>query len=440
MHLSDIHFRWPKHGAKYELDDDLRNEVQRDSHRVLDQLQTGAPSAILITGDIAFSGGADEYKMASDWLLGDLYKVTKCPGEDVCCVPGNHDIDWNTIRQSKPIRDCHRSLRGQELHLLDGAIQEYLTDSFVFYRPLENYNKFAMQFNCDLSVSEPFWSRDFDLNDGSLLRVRGANSALISDEEDNLRTGKLLVLGSHQCTMKNEDGVSHVFLSHHPLQWLSDTEILEPLIRRAAVQLFGHKHEQTIHEIDDCLRVVAGAVHPERKERSWKPRYNWLAVAVEGEGDQRKLLVTVFPRVWSKDKTCFVPDYGACEGKDFRLYALPIDSWRRAVAPTVSAAGVSATPVPKPAAAVGNTQRTAMDPARTLAHRFLSLPYVGRMEVAQSLSLLRDEDEALPETERSKRIFVRARENRQLAQLWTAVEQRHADSKYLTNPFEQQGE
>jgi len=81
-----------------------------------------------------------------------------------------------------------------------------------------------------------------------------------------------------------------------------------------------------------------------------------------------------------------------------------------------------------------------MDPARTLAHRFLSLPYVGRMEVAKSLSLLRDEDEALPETERSKRIFVRARENRQLAQLWTAVEQRHADSKYLTNPFEQQGE
>jgi hypothetical protein len=58
------------------------------------------------------------------------------------------------------------------------------------------------------------------------------------------------------------------------------------------------------------------------------------------------------------------------------------------------------------------------------------------MEVAQLLKLLRDEDGDLVETERSKRIFARAKENRQLAELWKEVERRHGDGKHPINPFE----
>lgn len=209
LHLSDIHFRWPKHGKKYELDDDLRNELTRDARRKAEEL--GTPSAVLVTGDVAFSGAQDEYCLAAEWLKKDLLEATGCPGQNVCCIPGNHDVDWNTIRKSKAIRDCHKYLREEELHLLDSSIQEYLSDPFVFYRALDNYNMFAAEFDSDVSVTNPFWSRDFVLSDGSILRVRGANSALISDEQDDVRTGNLLVLGSHQCTMKNEDGVEHMF-------------------------------------------------------------------------------------------------------------------------------------------------------------------------------------------------------------------------------------
>ena len=439
LHLSDIHFRWPKNGTKYELDIDLRNELQRDAKRKANEL--GVPSAILITGDVAFSGSTDEYKIASDWLLKDMCAATGCPGENICCIPGNHDIDWNAIRKSKPIRDCHKVLRSEELHLLDGAIQEYLNDSFVFYRALENYNKFAMQFGCDLSVDEPYWSREFRQNDGSVLLVRGANSTLISDEEDDVRTGKLLVLGSHQCMMKNEDGVEHVFLCHHPPQWLIDSDEVQRLIQRARVQLFGHKHEQKLNEIDRRLRVAAGAVHPDRRERGWKPRYNWMTLAVAGQADQRTLEVTVHPRVWGADDLKFVADYETCGGRESRSYSLPIDSWTPPATAATTVAAVAANPVSPspadlPAAPSGTVQRSAMDPARTLAHRFLSLPFVGRMEVAQALKLLQNEDESLPETERSKRIFVRAKENRLLAQLWNEVEKRHGDGMHPTNPFE----
>lgn len=436
IHLSDIHFQWAKHGLKYELDDDLRNEILRDAK--LKQADLGTPSAIIVTGDVAFSASPDEYKMASDWLLKDMFEATGCPGENICCIPGNHDVDWNVVRKSKSIRDCHALLRKEQLHLLDGAIQEYLNDSFVFYRALENYNKFAVQFGCDLSVASPYWSRDFFLQDGSILRVRGANSALISDEHDDLRNGNILVLGSHQCTMKNEDGVEHMFLCHHPPQWLMDTDQVERLIPRARIQMFGHKHEQKLTEIDKRLRVSAGAVHPERKERDWDPRYNWLAITVAGEADHRTLEVTVYPRVWSKTELKFVADFGRCNGKESCHYSLPIDSWTKPTpsgltSPTVPVTVDSGKP---PSAQDKPAERSAMDPARTLAHRFLSLSFVRRMEVAQALSLLRDEDEGLSEIERSKRIFVRAKENHQLAQLWNEVERRHGDARYSSNPFE----
>lgn len=82
------------------------------------------------------------------------------------------------------------------------------------------------------------------------------------------------------------------------------------------------------------------------------------------------------------------------------------------------------------------SRKPPMDPARTLAHRFLSLSFVDRMEVAQTLKLLRDEDEGLTEGERSRQLFVRAKETRQLAQLWDEVERHHGDHKYVVNPFE----
>jgi hypothetical protein len=240
--------------------------------------------------------------------------------------------------------------------------------------------------------------------------------------------------------MKNEDGVEHMFLCHHPLQWLVDADEVDRRIQRARIQLFAHKHMQKLAVIDKHLRIAAGAVHPDRKERDWKPRYNWITVAVAGKADQRTLEVIIYPRVWLVDEQIFGPDLDPHDRKESRSYSLPIDSWTPKATVGGTIAGIGAPHVPvvsgPPAAAPVPLKRSPMDPARTLAHRFLGLPFVRRMEVAQALSLLRDEDETLQETERSKQIFVRAKENRKLAQLWDEVEKRHGDGMYATNPFE----
>ncbi|MCP4135633.1 MAG: ATP-binding protein [bacterium] len=100
---------------------------------------------------------------------------------------------------------------------------------------------------------------------------------------------------------------------------------------RARVQLFGHKHAQAIEQIsfntaNDTLRIASGAVHPERKESDWRPRYNIISIEVDGAGDSRKLLVKLFPRVWNDDILEFQPDPLA-GNNNFIDFSLPLEPW-----------------------------------------------------------------------------------------------------------------
>jgi hypothetical protein len=77
-----------------------------------------------------------------------------------------------------------------------------------------------------------------------------------------------------------------------------------------------------------------------------------------------------------------------------------------------------------------------MDAGRWLVYRFFSLPHQQRVEVARALGLLESEDAtAGSDTETFHRVFRRAREKRQLARLWTAVETLHPDGDTAANPF-----
>jgi hypothetical protein len=107
--------------------------------------------------------------------------------------------------------------------------------------------------------------------------------------------------------------------------------------------------------------------------------------------------------MWSEDEPKFVPDYGRCDGKRHRTYVLKLPEWEAptdvVVAPTVSQPAYSTTT----AAGVDS-----MDPARTLTCRFLSLPHIVRLDIAQRMKLLREEDEGLFDAQLFERILGRA--------------------------------
>jgi 3',5'-cyclic AMP phosphodiesterase CpdA len=89
LHLSDIHFR-KNTDTLYDASKNLRDELEADAERNSKEL--GGIHAILVSGDIAFSGHEDEYKIAHGWLQRLCAKVG-CPLENVWVIPGNHDVD-----------------------------------------------------------------------------------------------------------------------------------------------------------------------------------------------------------------------------------------------------------------------------------------------------------------------------------------------------------
>jgi hypothetical protein len=54
------------------------------------------------------------------------------------------------------------------------------------YKSLEHYNRFALAYNCSFHADGDnyAWSRDPTLDDASVLRIRGLNTALLSGQKD----------------------------------------------------------------------------------------------------------------------------------------------------------------------------------------------------------------------------------------------------------------
>ena len=274
-HISDIHFRKPTPGSDlYVPDDDLRRELINDIGQF--RATFGPFHGILITGDIAFSGDKDEYGRARSWIR-ELCKRTDCLEELVRTTSGNHDVIRSAVNKSSLLKEVHKALRTvaaeQKCEGTDARIRGYFADEAapeLLFNPLHEYNTFAKMSGCVFNSKQPYWEHNVILNDGSTLRIRGLNSALISSADDNRGDNKL-VLGPMFSCLQREEGVEYLVMCHHPPQWLWDEDrINDYLNTRARVVLFGHKHVQRIKEETTAghqvLRIHAGALNPDPGE------------------------------------------------------------------------------------------------------------------------------------------------------------------------------
>lgn len=330
MHISDIHFQ-KRSGGVLDLDAELRTQLENDAKIMKDEI--GEVLGILVTGDIAYSGQAEEYEKAIEWLA-RLCGILGCKEQKVWVAPGNHDVLRDKVRNSKPLKDQYSRFRSMPVVDLDNEIENTVRDqtySKILFEPIADYIEFASKFSCDIKPCRPFWESDVTLNDGSILRLRGLNSTIISDENDNDEENKL-ILGGHQVMFLQKEGVTYLTLCHHPPDWLRDRDnVVNAMDVHTSVQLFGHKHNQRIVNISnndgiDTLHLVAGAVHPERLGLDWKPRYNFLSLSVEGTGNPRKLCVTVCPRVWKNETRSFDAEFTS-EEQPSQSFLLSLPPW-----------------------------------------------------------------------------------------------------------------
>jgi len=440
VHLSDIHFQRGSDSDPYSLGSEIKNSLERDAGEMAKQLKP--IYGVVVTGDIAFAGNEEEYTTAENWLE-KFCRLVECPQEHVWTIPGNHDVSLRAVDANMLIQDIRNSLRQLPVDQIDHELRRRLRDPGAgreLFSPLAAYNKFASKFECRTTPEALWWDDEIFLNDGSILRMRGVNSVLLSDSRVDDDAANKLLLGTFQASPSVEDGVEYLVLCHHPPEWLKDHDAVEDwLLKRCRIQLFGHKHRQRMVQLNETLRVTAGAMLPEKREPNWEPRYNFLRLFVRGEKDSRKLCVDIFPRVWSEPEKTFMADRDE-GGSDKRSYELSIGNWERPMQHPASEDRLQMVPPTRDSSgpARGSPEcgeGQIKNPGRRLTYRFLSLSYQSRLDIAQKLDLIRNEDEGIDDTERYSRIFGRAREEKKLERLWQAVEEAHGEPAKGLNPY-----
>jgi hypothetical protein len=325
-HLSDIHFRKGRAGDLHDEDADLRNELEFD----LRNSPTLVPriDAIIVSGDIAFGGQAVEYQTAGAWLR-SIAEQVNCPEGRILVTPGNHDVNRDQLPAESEVVGFHRTVQtALTIEERDAMIAGCLRDPAKgpeLFAPLHNYNAFAQEHGCAVTPEAPYWEKNFPLGDGSSLCVRGMSTTIISGPLDDAYPQNL-VYGGAQKTFLRSPGVRRMLVGHHPPSWTSDNDSAAQVFsKRNLIQLYGHRHAQWIAKDENCVRIIAGAVHPDRREAGWEPRYNLVALTVT---TPTTLRVRVFPRRWSREEMVFVPDRLG-DGSIDRVHTLTIDKFSR---------------------------------------------------------------------------------------------------------------
>jgi len=264
LHLSDIHFRT---GTSWDSDPVLRALARFIGEEVRRGLQ---PDLVAITGDLAFSGKAEEYALALDWLEHQLWPAFSpvLSRDRLLLVPGNHDADRGRVgKGARHIQDGQLAERSQD------AIAELLKDDDERDLVLKRHAAY-LDFCKDwfgAAQPLPWWQRCIEL-DGQRLHIAGLDSAWMACGDTD--RGRLL-LGRYQVhqTVLHPDGEGadwRLALLHHPWDYLAEFDARttkEALHLNRDLLLRGHLHAgEAFHVISPdpdrtCLELAAGCVY-----------------------------------------------------------------------------------------------------------------------------------------------------------------------------------
>ena len=307
LHLSDLHFGhgdktygWNQKTVLRLLASDIKNALK-------EWPELPRPQAIVVTGDIAFSGGkrdGKEYLDANEFLQ-DLTKSLELQPNKVFLVPGNHDV------QRDEAKDLVEQVRGQA-DALDTILSTPQQRAALLARQ-DNYKRFADGFAVRDLVG---WTETVAVPVFGDITLLGLNTAMISN--DDLDLGQLGLAGEQRDLLSTTKGQVRLLLTHHPFEggWLHDEESLRSMAQRhLTVHICGHVHDPRVDLVSQAggqhhhVRVVAAAAHRDPKEaKAGKDShgYNFASLMVDAKGI---LQVRTWPRRWFPKWTSFRVDH-----------------------------------------------------------------------------------------------------------------------------------
>jgi predicted phosphodiesterase len=297
FHLSDVHF---KVGDRYDRDIVLKALLQS-----VPRLKPKKVDAIFFSGDVAFSGQADEYKHATEFF-DNLLEALDIEKRYLFVVPGNHDVDRS--KSSGLIRTLNSEEESND-YFNGTAPKVHIQKKMSAFKTwhdhyFEDIREFPENSTCvppeRLSVG------------GTKLSVFRINTAIFSHDQydqGHLWIGKRNIDEAISISgYEYNDEEIGVAILHHPTEWLNEGEqskIVSRLREKFDYILNGHLHktegDSTVGTNGAAIHLAAGAAY---QGSNWPNRAMFIT-ATKASVLIHPIRYEREPEAWTMDPSVF---------------------------------------------------------------------------------------------------------------------------------------
>lgn len=250
LHLSDIHIK------------SAQDQVLERGEDIAKCLYSSLPSAshvfIIISGDIAYSGDADQYAAAKSFFneILDAIKKEKLVPVSFILTPGNHDCDFTLNNGTRKI--LVKSLEEADSPEIDDSIIDTCTAI------QQSFFDFRDSLEGDAEDDKLWRSSQFEV-EGKIIRFECLNVSWVSKIKED--PGRLYFPVDRYLKKSSPTVDVRLVILHHPLNWFGQSMYrpFRSFVRQLAdIVITGHEHQGNvgiIQEADsDTSAFVEGCV------------------------------------------------------------------------------------------------------------------------------------------------------------------------------------
>lgn len=269
--------------------------------KLIDDIKKFNPHFLIFSGDISYSGKQDEFSEVERNLLKPLLKCKNLSIERIFLTPGNHDVDWNTLKLV-PLK-IFSKIDSQN------QITELFQDSSEFnilQSAHSEYYKFSQSYGDNLQNTNPLpicHTNTFKLKRKEI-SVMSLSSAVLSRLNIEPKKGEVdygkLAIGEYQiCEAlskinKREPDIM-IAITHHPLSYLYnwDKRVIENYFsKHCDFHCFGHSHfpnfECRVNPTGKLISLQTGALFSDYHDDNTYIQTTWYLNSHKVNIEQRK--------------------------------------------------------------------------------------------------------------------------------------------------------
>jgi predicted MPP superfamily phosphohydrolase len=291
LHISDLHIGKNSQAQAVAI---------KYLFRAIQDASNGKPfDFVIISGDLTNSGLKEQFCKFEELIIGPIKKSELFASAQIISVPGNHDIDCNSVL---PVMWSKLGKDRQAIffdNTSDGIkVRNQRSIGFQNYSDFLNKNKICgVDPQMEVAKINTFTIRDEEI------KFITVNTALFSDHEANDKNEVPVPLPAIRSLLASDEGNSSskiIIVGHHPTSWFTHESTIKFdsfLYTNSAVYIHGHMHNIQIQSNQKGLRSLGfGAAYLQTLDSNTTPNYKNSFAICEFEDD---LDVAVFS--WEAD-------------------------------------------------------------------------------------------------------------------------------------------